>query len=240
MKESLYQATKTAYRQYLEQTQKELQEGYASAKTDVLQAEGRMVTRYDSMKTEMAWVANGLLAELMKAEAALQRLAASQLVHIHDCVKVLTQKSDGAVNSEWVYIGWEQPRDESIRQLRPDSEEALSLLGQTVGQTVAVEQTMEGGTMQIVEVKSDAGADLVVDVDTLIALQESDQEEEWYYVTTDQGGIFLDLPDGKEVVVISVKAPLTQVLLGKSVGTRVTFSQEKLRRELVIRQVLRA
>ena len=42
--------------------------GHAEAKRDTIAAEGRMVTRYDSTKTEVGWLADGFLKDVRELE----------------------------------------------------------------------------------------------------------------------------------------------------------------------------
>ena len=55
------QLVKKAYVCALEQKLTKAKNSYEIAKRDTIEAEGRMITRYDSMKTETAWLADGFL-----------------------------------------------------------------------------------------------------------------------------------------------------------------------------------
>ena len=45
--------------------------GHAEAKRDTIAAEGRMVTRYDSTKTEVGWLADGFLKDVRELEKCI-------------------------------------------------------------------------------------------------------------------------------------------------------------------------
>lgn len=226
------------YKNELEKNLEDLRVSYESAKTDVKQAEGRMVTRYDSMRTEMAWVANSMLAEVMGAEEALKLMEMPNLVNVGDVVTVRIRKGEQDVYSETFCISNFAENSSGIMYISPGEPKALSCLGQSADKLVEVQEGNETYTMQIAGFEKAANGEVVIGINTLAALQESGYEEEWYLVTGSHGGFFLELDDEQEVVAVSVKAPLAQAMLGKKTGEEVTLVQGGNKRVLTVTQIL--
>ena len=61
------------YIEFLHEQLKLTNKNFENAKKDMIEAEGRMVTRYDSTKTEVAWIANSLLVKKKNLESAIER-----------------------------------------------------------------------------------------------------------------------------------------------------------------------
>ena len=61
------------YVEFLNEQLKLTNKSFENTKKEMIEAEGRMVTRYDSTKTEVAWLANSLLVKKKNLEDAIER-----------------------------------------------------------------------------------------------------------------------------------------------------------------------
>lgn len=72
MKENIFKnKVREAYLAALMEELANARRGHAEAKKDTIAAEGRMVTRYDSTKTEVGWLADGFLKEVRELEQCI-------------------------------------------------------------------------------------------------------------------------------------------------------------------------
>lgn len=225
MKNQLVQQVKTYYKEKLEEILAQEHVNFQAAKKDVVEAEGRMVTRYDSTKTEVAWLANSRLAEIKTLEKEIERVFATGKVNLGDCVTVdVPMPSGEIVRTEYVLgdIGEDMQIFGEIKGIT--TPEAQALLGRIQEDIVEVENANGGSSsMQILAVQPRERQRVVL-VNTVVKVEDEEFGDEYYFITEGRGGIILELEDGMEVMVVNVKTPLALALLGKKVGDQVSMN----------------
>lgn len=224
MEWQMVEAVKGAYKEKLKQILAQEHVNFQAAKKDVIEAEGRMVTRYDSTKTEVAWLANGHLAEIKALEKEIERVYETKKIHLGDTVTVRVPLSKGESEVATYEVSKEQP-------------EGYALLGRLKGDMVEVEEGMGSKVLQIVAVKKGIYSERV-DVDTLVRVKDAKYGEEYYFITEGRGGILLELEEGVEVIVINLKSPLAQKLLGEKAGMRLEVALGPSVSELTIQEII--
>lgn len=206
-----------AYRMALEEKLKEAKQSYETAKKDTIEAEGRMVTRYDSTKTETAWLADGYLEVVKALEQALDNLQSDNLyINVGDRVtldlleggvykerkKIIVERT----NFDWAVLG-------------------SALVGKKPGEVL---QLRQDGRYVVYQIRSREGGENShrIALGSLVKLKDSVGEQEWYYLVPEQGGI--EIMVGKEqVFCISGGTPLAQHLLDRSQGEQVEIGGEE-------------
>ena len=82
------------------------------AKHDTIEAEGRMVTRYDSTKTETAWLADGYLRTVKELESVIQTLQENTIfANVGDCVDVTVYQRNEFIGEEKIVLSKELSKD---------------------------------------------------------------------------------------------------------------------------------
>lgn len=222
MKNQFMQHVKTCYRQKLEEILAQEQVNFQAAKKDVIEAEGRMVTRYDSTKTEVAWLANSRLAEIKVLEKEISRVFVDGKINIGDEVVVRVLQPNGESVRQHYFIG--AGGADSIIEVdevkEVTSPEAKCLLGNMQEDVVEVEYANGSKSMQIIEVQKRERKRVVL-LNTVVRVDDEEFGEEYYFITESRGGISLELEQGIEVMVVNVKTPLALALLGKKIGQQV-------------------
>lgn len=134
------------------------------ARQEVIEAPGRMQTRYDSARTELAWVADGLAKRLDEAQRALRNMEAIRLdvPHSHVDIGALAMVRDGdgpAVSNASLYMlvpnggGMEFSVDGArITVISPESPLGRALLGASAGSIVTIRLGPTTRRLMVVEV----------------------------------------------------------------------------------------
>lgn len=147
---------------YLEALLEELanaRRGHAEAKKDTIAAEGRMVTRYDSTKTEVGWLADGFLKEVKELEQCISDTKdgvwyrdTGEIIGVDSLVKV--REEDGF---EYLYYlvggrgGMELLLEEGdVYCVSVNAPIAKGMLGRRSGERI---MAMPEGEMQIISVE---------------------------------------------------------------------------------------
>lgn len=213
MKEEVRQA----YRAALEQKLAEARASYETAKKDTIEAEGRMVTRYDSTKTETAWLADGYLETVRTLEQALGNLQGENpYINVGD--RVTVDLFEGGV--------YEGSKELTVERACSDwSVLGCTLIGKKPGEEVRLKQGGKNVTYQI-RSRENGKADGRVALYSLVALKDSIGEVEWYYLVPEQGGMEL-MAGGEPVFCISGLTPLAQHLLDRRMGEQVEFNGDQ-------------
>jgi transcription elongation GreA/GreB family factor len=141
-----------------------LTEGLQRARQEVIDSPGRMQTRYDSSRTELAWVADGLAKRLDEAQRALRNMEAIRLdvPRSHVEVGALAMVADGdvpAVAHANFYMlvpnggGMEVSVDGArITVISPESPLGRALLGASAGSVVMIRLGSEKRRLMVVDV----------------------------------------------------------------------------------------
>lgn len=183
--------------------------GHNTAKKDTIEAEGRMVTRYDSTKTEVAWLADGFQRELKEIEQCMADFAQQdQFINVGDSVYLepIQDTPEHKVKSYEIHR-------------RAMSEDCLlSLLGQKQNDICVVDfpQGKQECFIRKLE-KHTICDDTLVKLYDLVSVVDADGFEDTYFLVKERGGMSLDI-DGTEVFCISKETPIAKKMLGASVG----------------------
>lgn len=237
MEKNIIQEVKEAYKEELRKILAQEYINFNEAKRDVIEAEGRMVTRYDSTKTEVAWLANSRLAEIKVIEKEIERVDIKDKINIGDKVTVRVPYPNGEIVTEVYYIGTKNQNELDIPVKYIDSPEGKALLGHLKEDIVEVEEKTGSRTLQVIDINSKPREDEVL-VNSVIKIEDEEFGEEYYYITESRGGIFLELSNEVEVTVVTTKSPLALTLLGKGKGDKCELTIGDSKRELCILDII--
>ena len=237
MKEEIIQKVKESYKEELKKILQQEHVNFEYAKRDVIEAEGIIVTRYDSTKTEVAWLANSRLAEIKIIEKEIERVDKQGKINIGDEVTVRVPYSNGEVATEKYHIGKCDQRKEEVIEKAIDSPEGKALLGHLKEDIVEVEEKDGSRTLQVIDIKTQPKENIAL-VNSVIKVEDEEFGEEYYYITETRGGIILELEDELEITVITTKSPLALILLGKSKGDKCEFLIGENNRKLRIVDII--
>lgn len=220
---------KEAYIQGIEKKLEKAKASYEVAKSDTIEAEGRMITRYDSSKTETAWLADGRLKEVKELEQCIHNLKANTVyANMFDTVY-----ADLIINKEF------KGTDKFV--LAKKGEEIISdkyleaFLGRGVGDVVVIEENRQYFEYQIREIKRAESKD-VTSIESLVTLVDKYGTREVYYIVNYIGGIEIVLED-EYIFCLSRQTYLAKALLGKKRGEQVVVS-EKTGEEMLIEELI--
>lgn len=200
------------YRKALEKKLKRSRASYEIAKKDTIEAEGRMVTRYDSTKTETAWLADGYLKEVKELERIISSLDEdTDTINFGDDIQVDLYIKDKFVKKEGFSLDMEL--------FNKENQLFIGFLCHPVGSLLDLEKGGEKVEYHIRKICKGSVTDRVC-MDSLVCVEDEDMEQEYYYLVDHLGGIEIQV-DGKEVFCISKQAPMTQLLLLKKKGDMV-------------------
>ena len=208
-------------KRYMEAIQKKLEKArssYEIAKNDTIEAEGRMVTRYDSTKTETAWLADGYLKEVKELEQCIQNLQTQkEYANVAD-ILLLDKLKNGEYQKTLSYT--------LLAEDSPVSNTLFSaLLGCMVGDSVVISSSKQKIEYQIREIqkgKPDGAA-----IGSLITLEDEYGDSDQYYIVNYVGGIEIEA-EGEIIYCLSKQAPIAQALLGKKEGDRIEVTAKEV------------
>lgn len=230
-------------KKYLEALCEQLEltnKNFKNTKQEMIEAEGRMVTRYDSTKTEVAWVANSLLVKKKSLEDAIERkkIDNSFKVKVGSKVKVRQLNENNNQNIYELLIGETTHKlDENIIQLSPSSDNVKELFGKIKEDIVKINLHNTDMIVKIEEI-SDFIDDKVVNLDSIVLMQDENLYEDYYYICDSEGGIDLELDDGTEVIVVSNKAPIASQMLGKKIKDEVILKLNTKESKFIIKDII--
>lgn len=205
-----------AYIEALKNKLAKAQNSYEIAKKDTIEAEGRMVTRYDSTKTETAWLADGYLKEVKELQRCIADLQeGKQFANISDQVSID------------IMIGMEYEKTVKCVLSRTEkqliSEEILlNIIGSTVGDVISVEENKQHVEYHIKTIqKGDAKG--VAAVGSIVTLLDSYGDRDEYYIVNYVGGMEVSA-EKSDIFCISKQTPIAKALLGRKKGEEITIS----------------
>ncbi len=205
------QVVQEAYLDRLRQKLEKAKNSYEIAKNDTIEAEGRMVTRYDSTKTETAWLADGYLKDVKELEKCIRDMEQGrEFADISDTVFL-----DLLINTEYQEtVSYELSR---TGEGKIPENLLVDIVGCFVGDSVFVKDGIRQIEYRLKEIKK-KGGDRSVSIGSLVQV-EDEYGASFYYITNYFGGIDVDL-DGEEVFCISKQTPIAKELLGRKQGER--------------------
>lgn len=206
---------------YINAVKKKLEKAkisYEVAKNDTIEAEGRMVTRYDSSKTETAWLADGRLKEVKELEQCIDKLEKNEIyANISDIVL-----ADLIMNKEY------QKTEKFVlsRKGRQKVSDKLlqAFIGCMVGDIVTIEEGRQYLEYQVREVQK-GEKERTASIESVVTLSDKYGEKEIYYIVNYVGGMEI-VVNGESVFCISKQSPLAKALLGKELGESVIISKD--------------
>ncbi|WP_455542546.1 GreA/GreB family elongation factor [Intestinibacter sp.] len=227
------------YIDFLKEQLDETNRNFGNTKQDMIEAEGRMVTRYDSSKTELAWLANGLLVKKKNLEEAISRKSLDNRfkVKIGSMLKVRQLNQDNDKNVFKILIGNTKEQLEGVIQLSPSSEGVKSLFGKMEEDIVEVNLNNIDMVIKIEEI-SVFNDDDVVNLDSIVLMKDDSGYEDYYYICEAEGGFEIELDDGTEVLVVSNKAPIAIQMLGKKINDEVILDLGKVQSKFIINDII--
>lgn len=200
------------YEEYLKALGKKLEKSrtsYEIAKKDTIEAEGRMITRYDSTKTETAWLADGYLKEMKELERIISSIQKNEdVVNFGDCIEIDIYIKDKFVEKKEFFL--------NVELFQEEKELFVEFLCHKSGDLINYEKDGENVEYHIRRIVKGKRIDGVC-MNSFVCLEDEDREKEYYYLVNYLGGIELQI-EGKEVFCISKQAPMTQLLLAKREG----------------------
>mgnify|MGYP001082383142 CR=1 FL=1 len=206
---------KEAYIKAIEKKLEKAKASYEMAKNDTIEAEGRMVTRYDSSKTETAWLADGCLREVKELEKYINNLRNNKaFANISDTVFADLIKNNEYQKTEKIVL----LKTKEISNVFIDA-----FLGSTVGDMVVVEKDRKYFEYQIKKLEKGCCKD-IVSIGSVVTLLDEFGEKEIYYIVNYIGGMDI-IVEEKNLFCISHQTPLAKMLLGKSKGDKVIVSE---------------
>lgn len=209
------QLVKKAYFYALEQKLIKAKNSYEIAKRDTIEAEGRMITRYDSMKTETAWLADGFLKEVKEIEQYIDNIENErEFANVSDFVELdLLEKGEyqGTFRYKLSRYGKEKIPDRMFNDIIGCFREDSVIIVENKKQMEYRVKTIEKNKDK-----------LVISLDSVVTI-EDDYGESIYYITNYLGGIELEI-EGKEIFCISKQTPIARQLLGRRQGESIIIS----------------
>ena len=203
------------YIEALEESLASARKCYEVAKHDTIEAEGRMVTRYDSTKTETAWLADGYLKNVKELEHVIKSLQGnSKFVDVGTTVRIDIYRLNAYLESRQVIV------DKELMKL--DQELFVSLLGLANDDRFGIKvdgQLSEGFVREIDNVETCEG----VRINCLVLVADEDGYQDYFYIVKDFGGTEIDV-DGRKVFCVSKQAPMAIALLTHVVGESIKMN----------------
>lgn len=228
------------YIEFLHEQLKLTNKNFENAKKDMIEAEGRMVTRYDSTKTEVAWIANSLLVKKKNLEEAIERknIDNNLKVQVGSKVKVRQLNQDNNQNVFELLIGKSlKELDSNIIQLDTSSDNVKALFGKIKEDIVEINLHNVNMIVKIEEVYN-FNNENIVNLDSIVLLEDEYGYEDYYYVCDSEGGVELELDDGTEVIVVSNKAPIGLQMLGKKINDEVILKLDTRESRFIIKDII--
>ena len=185
---------------------------YEIAKKDTIEAEGRMITRYDSTKTETAWLADGYLKNVKELESIIEKLHQNiEIANFGDSIKVDKYQKNEFAGIEIIELNKE------LLQYKKDF--FIHSIGATVNDSIIEEVNKEYVEYYVREIIS-GNNDGSICLNSLVGLKSEDGYIDYYYLVNYLGGVEINV-DGEAVFCISKQTPIALSLLGRKVGDRV-------------------
>lgn len=212
------QKLKEAYIEAIKYKLEKAKTSYEIAKNDTIEAEGRMVTRYDSSKTETAWLADSRLKEMKELQQYINNLRESKIyANIFDTIL-----ADLFINKEYKKtdrfflskIGKEKISDKHLE----------AFLGHIVGDVVVLEEDGQYFQYQLREIQKGDNAG-TISIESVVTLSDEFKCKEIYYIVNYIGGMEIEV-DGQGIFCISKHTPLAKKLLGRKKGDKVLINDE--------------
>lgn len=234
----------TVKNMYLEEMKSKLEtinKNFQSTKQEMIEAEGRMVTRYDSTKTEVAWLANSLLVKKKKLEEAIERINidTSLKIKVGSKVKIRQLNVNNDKNIFEVFIGKNKNQiDSNIIQLNNSSDTVKELFGKMKEDIVEINLNSIDMVVKVEEIVNDKIDEEVVNLDSIVLLEDDSLYTDYYYICDSEGGIDLELDDGTEIIVLSNKAPLASLILGKKINDEVILKIRDRETRFIIKDIM--
>lgn len=203
---------------YIEALKKKLEKArtsYEIAKKDTIEAEGRMVTRYDSTKTETAWLADGYLKEVKELDKCIADVQEGrQFANISDRVSIE------------IIVGTEY--EKTVEYVLSRAEQSglsedllLNIVGSAVGDVVSVDENKKHIEYHIKAIeKGDPKGK--ISVGSVVSLSDDCGDREEYYIVNSVGGMEVNA-EGSNVFCISRQTPIARAMLGKGKGEEVVI-----------------
>lgn len=192
---------------------------YEIAKKDTIEAEGRMITRYDSTKTETAWLADGYLKEVKELEQCIENMKIKkEFANITDTVFL-----DLLIHTE--YQGTFQYSLSRTGKDKIPEELFIGILGSMVGDSVIVKNRNNQQTEYRLKKIVKGSGDMLVGIESLVSVTDDEGDSD-YYITNYLGGMTLEMEEG-EVFCVSKETPIAKALLGRKKGESTTMSMKE-------------
>ena len=228
------------YVEFLNEQLKLTNKSFENTKKEMIEAEGRMVTRYDSTKTEVAWLANSLLVKKKNLEDAIERknIDNSLKVKVGSKVKVRQLNQNNNQNVFELLIGKSTKElDNNIIQLDTSSDNVKELFGKIKEDIVEINLHNVNMVVKIEEVSNFINEN-VINLDSIVLLEDEDGYEDYYYICDSEGGMELELDDGTEVIVVSNKAPIASQMLGKKINDEVILKLDTRESRFIVKDIM--
>lgn len=218
-----------AYINALEKKLEKARISYEIAKKDTIEAEGRMVTRYDSTKTETAWLADGYLKEVKELE---------------QCIANMREKKVFANISDLVFAdlvsgsGYEKTVQYTLSRTEPlEMQESLlmNILGSIPGDIILAEENKQHMEYHIKEIQKGNHKGKVA-IGSIVTLLDDYGDKEQYYIVNYIGGMEIEVK-GEDIFCISKQTPIAKAMLGKEKGEEVVLfahGEERFRIEEIL------
>lgn len=198
---------KKAYIEAIEKKLERARRSYDIAKNDTIEAEGRMITRYDSTKTETAWLADGYLKEVKELEQCIEKFQTEHIfANIFDTIQV-----DLISNGEY-------QKTENYT-LIPDDESKVpkylfsALIGRTVDETVIFTDNRQCIEYHVRKIQK-GNHEGVIAINSVVVLEDEYGDIDKYCIINYIGGIQTEVK-GETIYFVSKDAPIAQALFGK-------------------------
>lgn len=179
------------------------------AKHDTIEAEGRMVTRYDSTKTETAWLADGYLRTVKELESVIQTLQENTIfANVGDCVDVTVYQRNEFIGEERIVLSKELSKD--------NQELFVKIIGSFVHDRISDKRNGEIVEYHVRNIEK-THEFVGVKIYAIVTLEDEDGMLDYYFLVNNNGGIEINV-DGKEIYCVSKQAPIAVEMLTKSIG----------------------
>lgn len=208
---------------YLKMLKAKLEEeikSYEIAKKDTVEAEGRMVTRYDSTKTETGWLAAGYLELVNMLKKSIENFEQERrYINIGDLVTIDLFQNNRCEAQEKIVISKKEKEWDEL---------AYDLLGKNSDDILQIRRENRNYGVQIRDFRPVYPEENIVKIGNLVTLELSNGERERYYLVPETGGVELDI-DGEEIFCISSQTLMTQKLIECKCGEVIEMNDEKMK-----------
>lgn len=201
-----------AYLKEVKEKLKRAKSSYEIAKKDTIEAEGRMVTRYDSTKTETAWLADGYLEEVKELEKCISYIEKNiEFANVSDIV-VLDLYKNSVYQKSLEYELSRKGKNSIFENL------FVNFLGCLQGDTIIINENNCQVEYYVNSIKKIADKS-VIRIESLVTVTDEYGDCN-YYITNYRGGIDLRVGN-EEIYCVSKQTPIAKALLGKKRGDNI-------------------